>query len=105
MAKALPIASVDAMLGAQDLSEKTVDIPEWGVSVRVRGLSRGEARTMGDEKDATKAEALALATAIVEPAVTLEQASQLVSEKSFGATERLLTSILELSGLAAGFRT
>lgn len=105
MAKALPIASVDALLGAKDLTEKTVDIPEWGVSVRVRGLSRGEAREMTDEKDATKAEALALATAIVEPTVTLDQATRLVSEKSFQATERLLTSILELSGLTAGFRT
>ena len=83
---------------------------EWGVRVRVRGLSRGEFRQLsvgrnGQEGDATAVEALALSLGLVEPRLDLAEAADLVERKSFGALETILGRIYELSGLGAGFRT
>ena len=101
-------ASADDLLGASDssLGEAVVPIPELGFSIKVRGLTRGEARTVVDSDDltASQREARALSLAAVEPTFTEAQATQLLDEKSFGVTEKVLTKILELSGLTPGFR-
>lgn len=106
----LPVApSADDLLAAPDtaLGEEVVSLPELGFAIRVRGLTRGETRSVIDSDDlnTTEKEAKALALAAVEPTFTDEQALRLISEKSFTATETVLTKILQLSGLAPGFRS
>lgn len=103
----LPVASADELLAIDDVISggKTITVPEWGYSVIVRGLTRGEARTVGEEgMSATEAEAYTLATALLEPKLTVEQARTLVTEKGYAGTERVLQEILSLSGMGAGFR-
>lgn len=103
----LPVAaSFEEIDEKDDLNEDVVAVEEWGCSVRVRGLSRGEIRAMGDDGvSAADAEALTLAAAMLEPKVTREQAEKLLEGKSYAATEKVLARILDLSGLGAGFRT
>ena len=104
MSKAkLPSGSLDAIRAAQDVGTETLDIPEWWVSVTVRGLTRGEARLLGE--DAEEAEVQALKLAMVEPAVTDEEAREILASKAFGPTERVLRKILDLSGLGESFRS
>jgi hypothetical protein len=43
----------DQIIGAEDLSHEDVDVPEWDVMVRVRGLS-------GTDRDAYEAKAVAV---------------------------------------------
>lgn len=103
--KDLPVGTLDAILAAKDLKEKTVPVPEWGVSVKIRSLSRAEVLAISNvEDDGTeRANVLALVGGMVEPEVTEEQAEELLAAKSVEATNKVLTAILEASGLAAGF--
>ena len=104
MAKAkLEVGSLDQIRSAQDVGQETVDVPEWGVAVTVRGLTRGEARLLGD--DAAEAEVRALQLALVEPAVSEDEAREILASKGFAATERVLRRILDLSGLGESFRS
>ena len=103
--KKLPVASVESLLAVDDSHASDVQIPEWGLSVRIRGMTRGEARKIGTEDMTPEdAEVYALHTCLVEPQLTAEQARQLVNDKGFGTTELLLRRILEVSGLVDGFR-
>lgn len=81
-----------------------VEVPEWGGSVRVRGLTRGEARSLGEGTTPADAEVFTLQHGLVDPKVTAEEATALLDEKGFAATERVLVAILDLSGLTPGFR-
>ena len=108
MAAAKPkiAGSFEEILAAADVGEKVVEVEEWGCAVKVRGLTRGEARKIGqDDMTEEDAEAYALHVAVLEPVISEEQARQLVNEKGFAATERLLNEILDLSGMRPGFRS
>ena len=98
----LPSGSLDLIRAAQDVGTEEMDVPEWGVSVTVRGLTRGEARQLGD--DPLEAEVKALSLALVDPVVSDDEAREILSGKAFSPTERVLSKILELSGLGASFR-
>lgn len=102
---ALPVGSLEQLQEAADsgVDIETLSVPEWGMSVKVRGLYRGEARQLAD-MDAAETEAFVLSCALVEPAVTVEQAETLLEKKSFASTERVLQKVLDLSGLGATFR-
>ena len=98
-------ASADVLVGADDSNTETVEVPEWGAAIRIRSLTRGEARKIGaDDMTPEQAEVYVLSTACVEPVLTEAQASSLINDKSFGATEKVLNRILEVSGLVPGFR-
>ena len=80
----LAILSLDAILGVDDLPEKTVPVPAWGGSVRLKALSHGQmldaqkAATGPDgDVDAAEYDMQILALALVEPKVTREQLGQL----------------------------
>lgn len=100
----LPVGSLDAILGAEDVKTETVEVPEWGCSVTVRGLTRGEARALG-EKTPEGAEAYALHCAAVDPPIGEEEARTILDGKSVGATQRVLQAIIDLSGLGESFRS
>lgn len=104
---AASVVSLDQIRAADDTHAAEgvlVAVPEWGGSVRVRGLTRGEARSLGDGTTPADAEVFTLQHGLVEPAVTAEEAAVLLDEKGFAATERVLVAILDLSGLTPGFR-
>lgn len=102
------VVSLDQIRAADDTHAAEgvlVEVPEWGGSVRVRGLTRGEARTLGAEGTTpTNAEVFTLHHGLVAPTVSVEEAATLLDEKGFAATERVLVAILDLSGLTPGFR-
>jgi len=99
----LPVATFEDIVAAKDMGDvETVAVPEWKASVRVRGLSRGE--VLSGRQDGVNYEAYLLSVGMVEPAVTIEQATDIVNGKSFQALERILDRIVDLSGLGAGFR-
>jgi hypothetical protein len=99
---ALPRATFDEIIGVKDIDERVVDVPEWGKSVVVRGLSRGQVRQLGDFEDTAEAEAHVLVNGLVDPKITKEQAAKILSDKSHGATEAVMTAIMEASNLDSG---
>ena len=62
------------------------------------------ARFFLGRQDGVNYEAYLLSVGMVEPAVTVEQATEIVNGKSFQALERILDRIVDLSGLGAQFR-
>lgn len=107
--KQLPVGTFEQIQQADDTHKDgtVVEVPEWGMSVRIRGLTRGEVRLM-DNPDLSQEdkEASILRCAFVEPALSEEQARVIVNDKSPGPTEKLLNTILEASGLlSATFRS
>ena len=99
----LPVATFEEIVAAKDTGDvETVAVPEWAASVRVRGLTRGE--VLSGRGEGVNYEAYLLSVGMVEPVVTIEQATEIVNVKSFQAVDRILDRIVELSGLGAGFR-
>lgn len=101
-------ASFEEILAARDIDEIDVDVPEWGVSVRVRGISRAAyrrverlARDEAGVVDADRLDAHLMAVGMIEPAVSFEQALQLVEEKSVMSASQVTRAILAASGLGA----
>ena len=98
--------TVEEIISAKDLGEEIVDMPEWGGDVLIRGLGFGEwvdlreAATVAGEQDEKVFSRLLFATALVEPAVTPEQADLLIG-KSSTAVSRLVEKIVELSHIGA----
>ena len=96
---------LDQIMRADDLGTVDLEMPEWGVTVRLRGLTRGELlRINEDDADAEVVNARALSLALVEPKVTVEQALELLDKKGMTATKRLQDKVTEVSGLDAQFR-
>jgi hypothetical protein len=96
----LPVATLADIRAAADIGDETIPVPQWGHSVRVRGLSRGEVKQCLEMDDRTIGY---LHFGLVEPAVTLEEAAE-IDAKSFQAVQVILEAIVRLAGLGAGFR-
>lgn len=104
-AAALPVATLDDILAADDVKQADVDVPEWGVRVVVRGLSRKQVLVWSDAgEDMSEADALLLHHGFVDPELTLEQARGLVGAKSHAALARVLREVMRLSGIGIGFQ-
>lgn len=103
-AKKPTLLSAEAVLEKNDLAERVVEVPEWGGAVKIRALSKRvyndiqKASTVNGEIDELKFEMNLLVNGIAEPQFTLDQAGQL-QEKSVGAVDRVVTEIMEISGL------
>lgn len=98
------LLTAEAILAAQDTPEDTVLVPEWGGSVKVRGLTkrqqidiRREAMVAG-EVDQEKVQMGIWLQGVVQPRFTPEQLGPLL-EKNAGAVDRVLSAILGLSGM------
>lgn len=98
------LLSADDILAWQDLVDEEVFVPEWGGTVKVRGLTRAQVyqmqkdATVGKTVDGQRSDMLMLVAGIVEPKFTEDQGAQLMG-KSAGATQRLLDAIMRLSGM------
>jgi len=102
--KELPLGTVDQILGAEDLSKdgRVVELLTWGLSVKIRGLTRSEVQHCGrDDVSEQEAEAFIVSTAVMDPPISMEQAKEILETKSVKGTEELLNAILEESGLSS----
>lgn len=98
--QALPVGTLEQIRQADDLGEKTVPVPQWAMSVKVRGLTRGEVK---QSLDMDEREIGYLHYGLIDPVVTIEEAAEFRG-KSFYAVQIVLEEIMKLSGLVAGFR-
>ncbi len=112
MAKGMALLSKEAILAAQDVVTEVVEVPEWGGSVRVRGLT-------GAERDAFEGETIQrngrdvktntrnLRARLVVLSVVDETGARLfafhdieaLGEKSARALDRIFAVAMRLSGL------
>lgn len=101
----MQLLDFEAIRQAQDLDEQEVEIPEWGGSVQVRGLSRAEvfaatrAATVADELDPSLFDVEVISRAVVKPEIERAGWEELCRAKSFAAVERLAQAILKVSGM------
>lgn len=102
MAKKL---TLEEILSAHDLVEKTVSVPEWGGEVVVRGFSKAKQQALRREAtdaegnlDSDKVEMLMFCYGIVDPEISSESYLAL-RDKNAGAIDRVLKEILAISGL------
>lgn len=81
---------------------REVELPSGAGSVLVRGLTRKEALDLqGREMDAAEAERKLIALAMVDPAMTEEEAGQWQEVASAGELQPIAEAVLELSGMTA----
>lgn len=105
----MAILSLDAILGANDIPEEVVPVPEWGGEVKVRGLSRAAfdritkasevaipatapGQTAGTGRDEAKFSDQLFLACVVEPQFSEEHLDAL-REKSIGALNRVYSAI------------
>ena len=102
----LPVGTFDQIVSASDLGEGQVhEVPEWGMALKIRGLTRGEARLLASEEATPEdKEVSVLLCGVIDPKLTPEQSRKILQEKAVGPTERLIDAILELSGMGDTFR-
>ncbi len=95
-------ATLDAILQADDLPRRDVEVPEWGLTVTLRALRRGElTKILDGTPSMEEVNARALAAAMVSPPLTLDEAKQVLEEKAMGATQQIIDVILEMNGMKA----
>lgn len=103
----LPMLTAEAILGAADTPEEVLPVPEWGGSVRIRGLTKRQqvdarARSMvNGEVDVAESQMVLWMEGVIEPRFTREQMAALF-EKNAGAVDRVLKRLLVLSGMDDG---
>lgn len=101
--KEAKLLSRDQILGAKDLVEEIVEIPEWGGAVKIRSFSKAvqhelrERATQGDEIDLHKLEVYTVLEAVIEPQFTADDFEALKA-KSSGAIDRILQRVYAITG-------
>jgi hypothetical protein len=104
------ILTADEIWKAQDIEERTVDVPEWGGSVRIRSFTKKQTDRMlrsattrdrfgKDTTDNQKLEALLFVEGVIEPKFDLDDYER-VLDKSAVVIARIIKSISEASGLS-----
>lgn len=105
-AKAKPRLTLEQIWEADDLKHEVLDVPEWGGTIEIKPLTKGEhqdARRRSikrNEIDPDLLELNLLVAGVVEPKLSLEDGERL-KRKNAGVIERILRDILRLSGLDA----
>lgn len=101
----MAILSTEALLSADDRPEKTIEVPEWGGSIRLKALNAGQwrdarerARKPDGEIDDQAYNAHFLMEALVEPKLSADQFGQLMDKNALVLT-RLASEALALSGI------
>lgn len=95
--------TLDAIREADDLRHTDVDVPEWGGTIRVRGLRLEEARDIqkaamqGDELDTTKVLLLTVQKGLEAPKVDAADL-YLFAQKHAGVVMRVAELVNELTG-------
>lgn len=109
-AKLPRIRSKEQIRQAKDIREEEVDVPEWGGSLLMRGLTvnerrrcRSMAREVGDDEkveiDDSKLAMLGVITGMKEPQMD-EVDIKILEEKASGVVQRLFGKVLVLSGFS-----
>lgn len=104
------ILSKDDIWAAKDIEERTVDVPQWHGSVRIRTFSKLQADQMRkratlkdmagrDYVNADNLEALLFCEGVIEPKFDVEEYGRL-EEKSAVAIGLILKAIMDASGLS-----
>lgn len=96
--------TAEEIWAAEDIQEQTVDIPEWGGSVRIRELTlkqvssiskrsmRRNVQTQQDEQDRELMAALTVVEGMIEPRISMTDYGRLV-ERSARAVTRIVQAI------------
>lgn len=98
---------LDEILNASDIPEAEVEIPEWGGSVKVRGLTKAKqehlrkSAMIGGKIDEEKLQLLLIVHCVVDPVIEEGHIEQL-RQKSAQAINRLALKIAELCGFTEG---
>lgn len=95
--KALPRLTVEKIREADDLPTEVVNVPEWGGSVVIRGVSKAAFEKF-QEMDSPDDVHFLLGLAIVEPEMSVEDIAAM-REKSVQANLRIEQAILKASGI------
>lgn len=97
------LLTADELLNAPGPAEKVVDVPEWGGSVRLVGLSIDQVLSLRSQGggDAAELSLLMLVESMVEPKLTRDQVVAL-RQKGAAPVMRLLNEAAELSGMTEG---
>lgn len=102
--KAKPRLTLEQIWEADDLKHETVDVPEWGGTIEIKPLTKGEHQECRrksikrGEVDPDLLELNLLCAGVVDPKLTQEDGERL-KRKNAGTIERLLRDILRISGL------
>ncbi len=105
----LPRFTLDQIQAIDDRKEREVDVPDWGCSVVVRGLTaqqinqcsrRAEDPKRGGDINADVRNGWYLVEGLVEPKIDIKVAENWVTERSFGPVSTVLGAILDESGLS-----
>jgi len=99
------ILSYEDILAAEDITNRTFDVPEWGGAVRLRTFTkdvelqmRAQARGPNGAVDSEKLEMLMLVYGVVEPELTYEMVPHLRT-KNAAVIDRILSEIVVLNRL------
>lgn len=98
--------TVADILGAADLQEGTVDVPEWGGKVRIRQMTKAtqanlrKQATVAGEVDSDRLEVLMFINCVVEPQFDAEEHYEALRGKSGAAIDRVNKAILGLNGMS-----
>jgi hypothetical protein len=100
----------EQILGAKDVTVKTVDVPEWGGPVNVRvmsGARRGyiESRVLKGDMQQGDMRIIVCASTICDDegfAIFTNDDIELLGEKSSIALDRVFAAALELNGMQSG---
>jgi hypothetical protein len=96
--------TADQILAAEDIATDDIEVPEWGGTVRVKGLTvhdlneANRLATVAGEVDAEKITCMVLVFGCVEPRFTPDQVG-LIAQKSAAVVNRLGGAIFRLSGI------
>lgn len=107
MATAKKRLTLEQIWGADDLEHKELAIPEWGGTIEIKALSKGEhqeARLKSMKRGEISPDLLEinlLCAGVVDPQLTPEHAGQL-KRKNAGVIERIIGEVLKLSKLDGG---
>jgi hypothetical protein len=103
----LPRLTLEAIVAADDLGEDTIDVPEWGGSLRVRAMTKQRQLEIREESasgnDRNLAELLMFTACVIEPEMT-SAAVSVLRGKSAAVFDRVMRRILELNGAEPGAR-
>jgi hypothetical protein len=100
----LRVPDLSELLAIDDKQEAWVDLPKWGYKVKVRSLSKAEQMklrkqaTVSGKVDQNRLEGLLLVNGMVEPKMTIDHINT-VFQKQGGLVDKILVSILDLSGM------
>ena len=100
----------DRILALEDLPYTDVEVPEWGITIRVRALTAEEGESFGNEVSGKKVKGSIMARLLVKVCldpgtgeqIFLPADAEALGTKSSAALQRLFRAAQGLSGLAEG---